>query len=229
MNSAHILAFVPAGGDASARPRHGRAGIQNCAAMSDSEQLLVVRAQRGDPGAFGALVKKYRHRLARLLARFVRDPAEVEDLTQETFIRAYRALPRFRGDSAFYTWLHVIGVNTARNYLKARDQRLSSAIEIQADDAVEFEGGAQLRDIGTPESMALANEIAITLNDAIEQLPAELRTVILLRDLELLDYGHIARKLGCPIGTVRSRIFRAREAVAARLRPLLNTGAHRRW
>jgi RNA polymerase sigma-70 factor, ECF subfamily len=188
--------------------------------MSDTDRLLVARAQAGDKGAFGALAKKYRHRLMRVLARFFRDPAEVEDVTQDVLLKAYCALPQFRGDSAFFTWLYVIGFNTARNHLKAMGRRPPSSIEL--------EHGEPLRDIATPEGLMLSNEIAQTLNDAIEELPGELRTALVLRELELMEYCHIARKMSCPTGTVRSRIFRAREALAERLRPLLDTRQARR-
>lgn len=189
--------------------------------MSDTEWLLVARAQRGDRSAFGALVKKYRHRLMRVLARFFRDPAEVEDVTQDVFLKAYCALPRFRGDSAFFTWLYVIGFNTARNHLKAMGRRPPSSIDLEDGDGRGLEDRASLCDIETPEGTMLANEIAATLSDAIERLPGELRTTIVLRELEFLEYAHIARRMGCPVGTVRSRIFRARQALAARLHPLL--------
>lgn len=197
--------------------------------MSSVEQQLVARARRGDKGAFDTLVRKHRPRLARLLARFVRDSADVEDVTQEAFIKAYRALPLFRGDSAFYTWLYVIGVNTARNYLKAMGRRVSAATAAESEDAEAFGDGEPLRDLATPESLLMASQVAAALNDAIERLPEELRSAMLLRELELMDYGHIARRMGCPLGTVRSRIFRARETVAARLRPLLETPDGQRW
>lgn len=195
----------------------------------DIDRQLVARAQRGDKQAFELLVEKYQRKLARLLSRFIRDPAEVEDVTQEAFIKAYRALPAFRGDSAFYTWLYRIGINTAKNYLMAMGRRAPTSTEVEAEEAEGFEEGEQLRDINTPESMLLSNEIAKTVNATIEQLPEELRTAIQMREIEGMSYEDIAKAMDCPIGTVRSRIFRAREAIAEQLRPLLDTGKDRRW
>jgi RNA polymerase sigma-70 factor (ECF subfamily) len=199
--------------------------------MSDREidRQLVERAQRGDKQAFSLLVEKYQRKLARLLSRFIRDPAEVEDVTQEAFIKAYRALPAFRGDSAFYTWLYRIGINTAKNYLMALGRRAPTSTEIEAEEAEGFEEGEQLRDINTPESLLLSNEIAETVNATIEKLPEELRRAIQMREIEGMSYEDIAQAMDCPIGTVRSRIFRAREAIAEQLRPLLGTSKDRRW
>jgi len=199
--------------------------------MSDREidRQLVARAQRGDKRAFELLVEKYQRKLARLLSRFIRDSAEVEDVTQEAFIKAYRALPAFRGDSAFYTWLYRIGINTAKNYLMAMGRRAPTSTEVEADEAEGFEEGEQLRDINTPESVLLSNESAETVNSTIERLPEELRTAIQLREIEGMSYEDIARVMDCPIGTVRSRIFRAREAIAEQLRPLLGTRKDKRW
>jgi RNA polymerase sigma-70 factor, ECF subfamily len=199
--------------------------------VSDREidRQLVTRAQQGDKQAFNLLVEKYQRKLARLLSRFIRDPAEVEDVTQEAFIKAYRALPAFRGDSAFYTWLYRIGINTAKNYLMAMGRRAPTSTDVEAEEAEGFEEGEQLRDINTPESVLLSNEIAETVNSTIEQLPEELRRAIQMRELEGMSYEDIAQAMDCPIGTVRSRIFRAREAIAERLRPLLDTGKDRRW
>src|SRR3954454_24378748 len=198
--------------------------------MSDREidRQLVERAQRGDKRAFELLVEKYQRKLGRLLSRFIRDQAEVEDVTQEAFIKAYRALPAFRGDSAFYTWLYRIGINTAKNYLMAMGRRAPTSTEVEAEEAEGFEEGEQLRDINTPESVLLSNEIAETVNSTIEQLPEELRTAIQLREIEGMSYEDIAQVMNCPIGTVRSRIFRAREAIAERLRPLLGTRKDKR-
>ena len=193
------------------------------------DRELVARAQRGDKRAFGLLVEKYQRKLARLLSRFVRDPAEVEDVTQEAFIKAYRALPAFRGDSAFYTWLYRIGINTAKNYLMALGRRAPTSTEVEVEEAEGYEEAEQLRDINTPESVLLSNEIAATVNATIAELPEELRTAIQLREIEGMSYEDIARIMDCPIGTVRSRIFRAREAIAERLRPLLDTGKDKRW
>lgn len=199
--------------------------------MSDREidRQLVARAQRGDKRAFELLVEKYQRKLARLLSRFIRDPAEVEDVTQEAFIKAYRALPAFRGDSAFYTWLYRIGINTAKNYLMAMGRRAPTSTEVEADQAEGFDEGEQLRDINTPESVLLSKEIAETVNSTIEKLPEELRTAIQLREIEGMSYEDIAKVMDCPIGTVRSRIFRAREAIAEQLRPLLGTRKDKRW
>ena len=199
--------------------------------MSDREidRQLVARAQQGDQQAFNLLVVKYQRKLSRLLSRFIRDQAEVEDVTQEAFIKAYRALPAFRGDSAFYTWLYRIGINTAKNYLMALGRRAPTSTEVEAEDAEGFEEGEQLRDINTPESVLLSNEIAETVNSTIDQLPEELRQAIQMREIEGMSYEEIAQAMNCPIGTVRSRIFRAREAIAERLRPLLDTRKDKRW
>jgi len=199
--------------------------------MTDREidRQLVARAQGGDKQAFELLVEKYQRKLARLLSRFIRDPAEVEDVTQEAFIKAYRALPAFRGDSAFYTWLYRIGINTAKNYLMAMGRRAPTSTEVEAEEAEGFEEGEQLRDINTPESVLLSNEIAETVNSTIEGLPEELRRAIQMREIEGMSYEDIAQAMNCPIGTVRSRIFRAREAIAEQLRPLLDIRKDQRW
>jgi RNA polymerase sigma-70 factor (ECF subfamily) len=199
--------------------------------MSDREvdQQLVERAQRGDKQAFELLVSKYQRKLARLLSRFIRDATEVEDVTQEAFIKAYRALPTFRGDSAFYTWLYRIGINTAKNYLVAMGRRAPTTTDFDSEDAESFEDGDQLRDLNTPENQMMSRQVAETVNQTLEQLPEELRTAITLREIEGLSYEDIASIMNCPIGTVRSRIFRAREAIAERLRPLLGTQKDRRW
>jgi RNA polymerase sigma-70 factor (ECF subfamily) len=199
--------------------------------VSDREidRQLVARAQRGDKRAFELLVDKYQRKLARLLSRLIRDPAEVEDVTQEAFIKAYRALPAFRGDSAFYTWLYRIGINTAKNYLMAAGRRTPTSTEVDMEEAEGFEEGEQLRDINTPESLLLSKEIGATVEATIAALPEELREAIQLREVEGMSYEDIARIMDCPIGTVRSRIFRAREAIAERLRPLLGTAKDKRW
>lgn len=199
--------------------------------MSEREvdQLLVERAQRGERQAFDQLVAKYQRKLGRLLSRFIRDPAEVEDVAQEAFIKAYRALPSFRGDSAFYTWLYRIGINTAKNYLVAQGRRAPTSTGYDSEEAETFDDADQLRDINTPESLLHSKQIGETVNAAMESLPEELRTAIVLREIEGLSYEEIARIMDCPIGTVRSRIFRAREAVAARLKPLLDVSADKRW
>jgi len=199
--------------------------------MGDREvdQQLVERAQRGDKRAFELLVAKYQRKLGRLLSRLVRDPAEVEDVTQEAFIKAYRALPSFRGESAFYTWLYRIGINTAKNYLVAMGRRAPTSTGFDHEEAENFEDAEQLRDTATPENELIGKQIAATVNRAMEQLPEDLRTAITLREIDGLSYEEIAAAMDCPIGTVRSRIFRAREAIAAELRPLLGTDENRRW
>jgi RNA polymerase sigma-70 factor (ECF subfamily) len=199
--------------------------------MSDREidQQLVERAQRGDKHAFELLVSKYQRKLARLLSRFIRDSTEVEDVTQEAFIKAYRALPSFRGDSAFYTWLYRIGINTAKNYLVAMGRRAPTTTDIDSEEAEGFEDGDQLRDLNTPENEMMSRQVADTVNQTLQELPEELRTAITLREIEGLSYEDIANIMNCPIGTVRSRIFRAREAIAERLRPLLGTKEGERW
>jgi RNA polymerase sigma-70 factor (ECF subfamily) len=199
--------------------------------MADREvdQALVERAQRGDKHAFELLVLKYQRKLGRLLSRFIRDPAEVEDVAQEAFIKAYRALPSFRGDSAFYTWLYRIGINTAKNYLVAMGRRAPTTTEFDSEEAENFEDGDQLRDLNTPEAELMTKQIASTVNHTLEELPEELRTAITLREIEGMSYEDIASVMNCPIGTVRSRIFRARETIAERLRPLLDTSKDKRW
>lgn len=193
------------------------------------DQQLVVRAQHGDQQAFGLLVSKYQRKLARLLSRLIRDPAEVEDVAQETFIKAYRALGNFRGDSAFYTWLYRIGINTAKNYLVSQGRRAPTSTDFDSEEAEGFDDGDLLRDINTPERMLFTKEIGETVNAAMEALPEDLRTAITLREIEGMSYEDIAKMMDCPIGTVRSRIFRAREAVAEKLRPLLDTAPDKRW
>ncbi|MDB5758908.1 MAG: rpoE [Burkholderia sp.] len=195
----------------------------------DIDQLLVERVQRGDKRAFELLVSKYQRKLMRLVSRLVRDQAEAEDVVQEAFIKAYRALPQFRGDSAFYTWLYRIGINTAKNYLVTQGRRAPTSTEADAEEAETFDDGEHLRDINTPESMLATKQIAETVNVAMDALPEELRMAITLREIEGLSYDEIAEAMGCPIGTVRSRIFRAREAIAEKLRPLLGTALDKRW
>jgi len=199
--------------------------------MSDRgiDQQLVERVQGGDKQAFGLLVSKYQRKLHRLLARLVRDPAEVEDLAQETFIKAYRALGSFRGESAFYTWLYRIGINTAKNHLAAQGRRMPVSTSMDSIEMEGVEGAERLHDFDTPERQLMTRQIALTVDDALAGLPDELREAITLRELEGLSYDDIASMMDCPIGTVRSRIFRAREAIAARLRPLLGTRADERW
>lgn len=199
--------------------------------MSDREidQQLVERVQRGDKQAFGLLVSKYQRKLARLLSRMIRDAAEVEDVTQEAFIKAYRALPSFRGDSAFYTWLYRIGINTAKNYLVSQGRRAPTSTSVEVEDAESMEDGDLLRHTDTPERLLMTKQIGQTVNSAMDALPEELRTAIVLREIEGLSYEEIATVMDCPIGTVRSRIFRAREAISERLRPMLDVAPDKRW
>ena len=185
-----------------------------------SDQALVQRVQQGDKRAFDLLVRKYQNRIVHLVTRYLHDPVEAQDVAQEAFIKAYRALPSFRGDSAFYTWLYRIAINTAKNYLLAQSRR-PPADDIDAQDAEQFSGETGLREYDTPEHLALRDEIETTIAAAIEALPEELRTAITLRELEGLSYEEIAQAMECPIGTVRSRIFRAREAIEGRIAPLL--------
>jgi RNA polymerase sigma-70 factor (ECF subfamily) len=195
----------------------------------EADQALVERVQSGDKQAYGLLVSKYQRKLIRLLSRLIRDPAEVEDVAQETFIKAYRALPNFRGDSAFYTWLYRIGVNTAKNWLVANGRRTPTSTEIDSEEAELYAEGDLLRHTDTPEHMMMSKQIADTVNSAMEKLPDDLRTAITLREIEGMSYEEIAQAMDCPIGTVRSRIFRARDAIAGKLKGLLDTGPDRRW
>jgi RNA polymerase sigma-70 factor, ECF subfamily len=195
----------------------------------DIDQQLVERVQRGDKAAFDLLVVKYQRKIFRLLSRLIRDSAEVEDVAQEAFVKAYRALPNFRGESAFYTWLYRIAINTAKNYLVSQGRRAPTSTEADVEDAETFDDGDHLRDLNTPDSMLLTKEVAEAVNRAIDQLPEDLRTAIVLRELEGLSYEEIAESMQCPIGTVRSRIFRAREAIAEELRPILDTARDKRW
>lgn len=195
----------------------------------DVDQQLVERVQQGDKRAYDLLVSKYQRKLGRLLSRFIRDPSEVEDVTQEAFIKAYRALPGFRGDSAFYTWLYRIGINTAKNHLVALGRRAPTSTELDAEEAESLESADQLRDLNTPENQMMSRQVGDTVNQTLLELPEELRTALTLREIEGLSYEEIAEAMQCPVGTVRSRIFRAREAVAEKLRPLLGTSKDRRW
>jgi RNA polymerase sigma-70 factor (ECF subfamily) len=191
--------------------------------MSDnvSDHELVERVQRGERKAFDLLVLKYQHRIAKLIARYVQDPSEVLDVAQEAFLKAYRAIPRFRGDSAFYTWMYRIAINTAKNYLAAQARRPRES-GIDVTEAEQFDGVTELKEFVTPEGLALTEEIQRTVVAAIEALPEDLKIAVSLRELEGLSYEEIAGVMECPIGTVRSRIFRAREAINARLEPLLD-------
>lgn len=184
------------------------------------DRALVERVQQGERRAFDLLVLKYQHKLLKLIGRYIRDASEVQDVAQESFLKAYRALPNFRGDSAFYTWLYRIAINTAKNHLVSQARRPPDE-DIDSVNAEQFEGESQLKEYGTPERLLLREEIERTVIAAIEQLPHDLKTAITLRELEGLSYEEIASAMDCPIGTVRSRIFRAREAVNKRLEPLL--------
>ena len=191
-----------------------------------SEQLdedLVLRVQRGDKSAFDLLVIKYQHKIVQLVNRYIKDPSEAQDVAQEAFIKAYRALGNFRGDSAFYTWLYRIAINTAKNYLVSRSRR-SSDYQVDVQDAEAIENAPQLQGMETPERLLLNQEIIDTIKTAIEKLPEEMRTAIMLREFEGMSYEEIAVAMDCPVGTVRSRIFRAREAIDNKLNPLLEHG-----
>jgi len=187
----------------------------------ESDQQLVERVQKGDRRAFDVLVLKYQHRIYSLVSRFIRDSDEIQDVVQEAFIKAYRALPGFRGDSAFYTWIYRIAINTAKNHLVASGRRPPTG-DIDAQDAEQYEGATGLREYATPEGMILKDEIEKTVASAIDELPDDLKTAITLRELEGLSYEEIAQAMECPIGTVRSRIFRARDAIDTKLKPLLD-------
>jgi len=199
--------------------------------MSDREidQQLVERVQRGDKAAFDLLVVKYQRKIFRLLSRLIRDTAEIEDVAQEAFVKAYRALPNFRGDSAFYTWLYRIAINTAKNYLVSQGRRAPTSTQADVEDAETFDDGDHLRDLNTPDSMLVTKQVGEAVNRAIDQLPEDLRTAIVLREIEGLSYEEIAESMQCPIGTVRSRIFRAREAIALELRPILDKAKDKGW
>jgi RNA polymerase sigma-70 factor (ECF subfamily) len=195
--------------------------------VEESDLVLVKRVQRGDKSAFDLLVRKYQHKVVKLVLRYVRNPAEAEDIAQEAFIKAYRALPQFRGDSAFYTWMYRIAINTAKNQLASRD-RSPIAYDLDLTDPEESHSvQTKLQDPDTPEGMALTEEIRGIVNSAIEGLPEELKTAIVLRELDGLSYEEIAAAMECPVGTVRSRIFRAREAIDKRLREVFEGGLGR--
>ena len=195
--------------------------------VEESDLVLVKRVQRGDKTAFDLLVRKYQHKVVKLVLRYVRNPAEAEDIAQEAFIKAYRALPQFRGDSAFYTWMYRIAINTAKNSLASRD-RSPIRYDLDLTDPEESHSvQTKLQDPDTPEGMALTEEIRLIVNSAIEALPEELKTAIVLRELDGLSYEEIAAAMECPVGTVRSRIFRAREAIDKRLREVFEGGLGR--
>ncbi|UOO88615.1 RNA polymerase sigma factor RpoE [Vitreoscilla massiliensis] len=193
------------------------------------DQELVERAKKGDTKAFELLVAKYHRRLGRLLSRFIKDEHEVNDVVQESFIKAYRALPNFRGDSAFYTWLYRISINTAKNFLANNNKRPIMSSDIANSDGEVLDVVEQVADNLTPEAELMNKQILQTVESAVAKLPEDLRRAITLREMDGLSYEEIAEVMQCPIGTVRSRIFRAREVIAADLRPLLDTSEHNRW
>ena len=186
-----------------------------------TDRELVGRVKKGDKGAFDLLVLKYQHKIIKLVMRYVKDPSEAMDVAQEAFLKAYRAMATFRGDSAFYTWLYRIAINTAKNHLVAAKRRPVD-FELDLQDPDQYELSNRLKDIDTPEGLLLSNEIREAVEDAIRGLPEDLRTAILLREIEGMSYEEIAEAMTCPVGTVRSRIFRAREAIDKRLQPLVN-------
>lgn len=185
------------------------------------DQALVERVQQGDKQAFDVLVLKYQNKIIQLIYRYVHDPDEARDVAQDAFIKAYKAIDRFRGDSAFYTWIYRIAINTAKNHLVASARRPPKS-DIDAQDAEQYEGATGLKEYATPERLLLKDEIQALIAKAIDELPDDLRTAIILRELEGLSYEEIAQTMECPIGTVRSRIFRARDAIDTRLKPLLD-------
>ena len=185
-----------------------------------SDKKLVKRVQKGDKGAFDLLVLKYQHKIVNLVMRYVRDPELAQDITQEAFIKAYRALPRFRGDSAFYTWMYRIAVNTAKNHLAAQRRRPMD-VELDLQDPEQYDLHAKLKETDTPEGVTLSNELKESVELAIAALPEDLRTAIILRELEGMSYEEIAQTMECPVGTVRSRIFRARDAISKKVGSLI--------
>lgn len=188
---------------------------------AELDKELVLRVQQGDKSAYDILVLKYQHKIVQLVNRFVKDPSEAQDVAQEAFLKAYRALENFRGDSAFYTWLYRIAINTAKNYLVSRSRRFSD-YEIDVKDAEQIENAPQLKGMDTPDNLLMNEQIVEVIQSAIEKLPEEMRTAIMLREFEGMSYEEIAQAMDCPVGTVRSRIFRAREAIDEKLTPLLD-------
>lgn len=212
--------FPPADGSIQSHEPQGEAA-RTASGVEQSDLELVRRVQRGERSAFDLLVLRYQHKVVKLVARLLRDPTEAEDVAQEAFVKAYRALGSFRGDSAFYTWLYRIAVNTARNVMASRQRRpLDYEVELSESEQSAVDNRMQHSD--TPEAAALTEEIHQTVNHAVEQLPEDLRTAIVLREVEGLSYEEIAAAMDCPVGTVRSRIFRAREAIDRSLKPLLD-------
>lgn len=186
----------------------------------DNDRQLVEKVQAGDKRAFDLLVLKYQHKIISIVSRYIKDSAEVYDVTQEAFIKAYRAIGNFRGDSAFYTWIYRIAINTAKNHLVSRGRRPPSS-DIEVENAEYYSGGEQFRDLATPEGQLMRDQLEDVVNKAIRDLPEDLRTAVTLREMEGLSYEDIAEVMGCPVGTVRSRIFRAREAIDKQMAPLL--------
>jgi len=189
-------------------------------ANESTDSQLVRRVQKGDKGAFDILVLKYQHKIVNLVMRYVRDPEQAMDISQEAFIKAYRALPRFRGDSAFYTWLYRIAVNTAKNHLAAQRRRPMD-VELDLQDPEQFDLHARLKETDTPEAVMISREMMETVEQAIQSLPDDLRTAIILRELDGMSYEEIAETMECPVGTVRSRIFRARDAISKKVGSLI--------
>ncbi len=202
-------------------PAKPELGASHAMGENDTDQILVQRVQAGDKRAFDLLVRKYQHRVIAVISRFMADWAESQDVAQEAFVRAYRAIGNFRGDSAFYTWLYKIATNTAKNYLVSQGRRPPTD-DVQVDDAVYLEAAVRLKDSSTPERELLRQEIERTVTATVERLPEELRQAITLREVDGLSYEEIAERMQCPIGTVRSRIFRARDAIEVQLKPLLS-------
>lgn len=185
-----------------------------------TDQVLIERVQNGDKQAFNLLVIKYQNKVCSLISRYIKNPGDVPDVAQEAFIKAYRAIPGFRGESAFYTWLYRIAVNTAKNYIVAQSRR-PPASDVDAEDAEYYESGSALKEISNPENLTLSEELKQVVFDAIDALPEDLKTAMTLREIDGLSYEEIAEVMDCPVGTVRSRIFRARDAVEKKIKPLI--------
>ena len=222
INTGVLPAVSPIETPLSAGPVQTR-GVQGVVSEAKVDQLLVKRVQKGDKRAFDLLIQKYQHRIVSLVSRYVSDSSEAQDVAQEAFIKAYRAIGRFRGDSAFYTWLYRIAINTAKNWIVARNRRPPSS-DIDAADAEQYAMSSRLKETSTPENELLREEIEHMVYDTIATLPEDLRTAIMLREMDGMSYEEIATTMECPIGTVRSRIFRAREAIDEKLKPLI--GGH---